>query len=129
MRPEFGVKAAMRMALNSVSLRTLTAVLLLLALAGCGLFESRQSRALRRLPEYREGYDDGCFSAQDRDANMREAAPSRRDEQMFEGNRAYRTGWNSGFGACRARYGQPQDAARPEERPGPAPILGGGGVP
>lgn len=117
------------MTFSSAFLRSLTALCLLAALAGCGLFTSKETRALRRLPEYRVGYDDGCASAQDRDANMAAGPPTRRDDQMFESNRAYRLGWNTGFGACRARYAQPGDASRPEGSPGPSPILGGGGVP
>ena len=87
---------------KSVSLRTLAVVCLLLPLAGCALFDSKQNRAMRRLPEYREGYNDGCISAQEPDANMRDPAPARRDEQMYDGNRAYRYGWNTGCGAGRS---------------------------
>ena len=53
----------MRPIMTSVSLRTLT-VLGLTLLAGCSLFESKQSRAMRRLPEYRAGYDDGVENCQ-----------------------------------------------------------------
>jgi len=38
-------------------------LLLILPLVACGLFESRQTRALRKTPDYRAGYQDGCNSA------------------------------------------------------------------
>ncbi|MBV9549622.1 MAG: hypothetical protein JO256_08135 [Alphaproteobacteria bacterium] len=78
--------------------------LLLLALppllAGCFLFESKQTRALRASPDYRAGYSDGCASAGSVSANPR-ADSRRRDDQAYAGNAAYRLGWGEGYGACR----------------------------
>lgn len=74
--------------------------LLALCLSGCALFESRETRALRRSPDYRAGYSDGCASASSVSANPR-ANMERRDEGAFDGNRAYRLGWQEGRGACR----------------------------
>src|ERR1700759_2313285 len=65
------------------SLPRLIALCLLVPLVGCGLFVSKETRALRRMPQYRDGYNDGCQSAQPQDANMREAAPLMRDDQLY----------------------------------------------
>jgi hypothetical protein len=75
-------------------------VLLVPLLAGCGLFESKQTRAMRATPDYKAGYSDGCATAGSVSANPR-ADTSVRDDQAFEGNEAYRMGWGEGFGACR----------------------------
>jgi len=69
-------------------------------LAGCALFESKQTRAMRASPDYKAGYGDGCASAGAVSANPR-ADTGVRDDQAFSGNEAYRMGWQEGFGACR----------------------------
>ena len=69
-------------------------------LAGCALFESKQTRAMRASPDYKAGYGDGCASAGAVSANLR-ADIGVRDDQAFSGNEAYRMGWQEGFGACR----------------------------
>jgi hypothetical protein len=70
---------------------------LLPLLASC---ESASDRALRKSPDYRAGYDEGCGSAGMQGANPR-ADSITRDEQAFAGNPAYQKGWNTGFNACR----------------------------
>lgn len=75
-------------------------LLLLPLLAGCFLFESKATRALRASPDYRAGYGDGCASASAASANPR-ADTERRDGDAYSGNDAYRLGWGEGFGACR----------------------------
>jgi hypothetical protein len=75
-------------------------VLLLPLLAGCALFESKATRAMRASPDYRAGYSDGCGSANSNSANPR-ADPMLRNETAYAGNRAYRMGWGEGFGSCR----------------------------
>ena len=77
-----------------------TLLLLLPLLAGCALFESRATRAMRASPDYRAGYSDGCGSANNGSANPR-ADTRLRDESAYAGNAAYRRGWGEGFGACR----------------------------
>ena len=89
--------------------------LMLLPLAGCGLFTSKATRALRASPDYKAGYADGCSSAGGPGANPREDSQVR-DDQAFATNRAYRAGWRSGFGACRP-FTAPQGGA-----PGAGPI-------
>ena len=75
-------------------------LLLVPLLAGCALFESKETRALRASPNYRAGYGDGCNSASAVSANPR-ADTQMRDNDAFSGNAAYRMGWQEGFGACR----------------------------
>lgn len=96
---------------------------LLSLLAGCALFESPAERALRRSPDFRAGYSDGCASANASGANPREEG-GRQDADAFAGNRAYRAGWNEGFSACRSNQAQTGNAG-PINVPGP----GGGGTP
>ena len=40
-------------------LRRVLILLLILPLAACGLFDSRQTRALRKTPDYKAGYQAG----------------------------------------------------------------------
>lgn len=109
-------------------MRRLIALCLVLPLAGCGLFVSKETRAMRRTPEYRSGYNDGCNSAGPRDADMRDPAPPVRDDQLYAANKAYRAGWGAGYGACRSYT--PQNANPAPDR-GPIPDVnpGGGVVP
>lgn len=76
--------------------------LLLLPLCACALFPSKQERALRRSPDYKAGYQDGCNSAWSPDANKRHDDTIVRDDQMYQSNRAYRVGWDKGLNACRS---------------------------
>lgn len=80
--------------------RSLAVLALLLPLASCALFESPATRALRRTPDYRAGYGDGCASV-GTSANPR-ADTQIRDTEAYRANPAYRQGWNEGFGACRS---------------------------
>jgi hypothetical protein len=106
----------------------MAALCLLLLLVGCGLFTSKQTRALRRTPQYKVGYQDGCRSAGSPDANMREPAPQVRDDHLYETDKAYRLGWGTGYGACRSFT--PRNAApSPDRGPIPDPTPGNGGVP
>ena len=66
-------------------------------LSGC---ESAADRALRKSPDFKAGYSDGCASAGTRGANPRDTGFSR-DEASYRTNKAYRTGWGTGFNACR----------------------------
>ena len=87
--------------------RPLAALILLLPLlAGCSLFESRATRALRASPDYRAGYQDGCASSNS-SANPR-ADTQVRDRDAYAGNAAYRRGWNEGYGGCRSTTMQTQ---------------------
>jgi hypothetical protein len=66
----------------------------LLPLAAC------TSPALRKSPDFQAGYSDGCASANLEGANKRDTALTR-DDAAYQANRAYRSGWGTGFGACR----------------------------
>ena len=80
--------------------RLFATLILLPLLASCTLFESPATRALRRTPDYRAGYGDGCASV-GTSANPR-ADTQIRDAEAYRANAAYRQGWNEGFGACRS---------------------------
>jgi hypothetical protein len=75
---------------------------LLLPLGACGLFVSKETRQLRKTPDYRIGYQDGCSSAGGPDADKRHDTGIVRDEESYRTNKAYRLGWGSGLGACRS---------------------------
>ena len=108
-------------------MRRVLVLCLVLPLIGCGLFVSKETRAMRRTPEYRAGYNDGCSSAGPRDANMRDEAPQQRDDEMYASNKAYRTGWGAGYGACRSYT--PQQMPSADRGPIPDVNPGNGGVP
>lgn len=76
---------------------TLLPLALLLGLPGCS---SAARRAQRTSPDYRVGYDDGCASATTQGAN-RTKDSTVRDDEAYRSNPAYRTGWGTGFNACR----------------------------
>jgi hypothetical protein len=80
----------------------LIALLLLLPLSACGLFMSKETRALRKSPDYRVGYQDGCNSAQGPGADKSRASDIVRDEEAWRTSKAYRAGWGRGQGACRS---------------------------
>jgi hypothetical protein len=91
------------------------ALAMVLALLGC---ESAADRALKRSPDFKAGYSDGCASAGTQGANMRDTEPVR-DEESYRSNRAYRTGWGTGFNACRSY--QPSGNMPPLPGQGPIP--------
>jgi hypothetical protein len=83
-------------------MRAIILLVLLLPLTGCGLFADKEIRALRKSPDYRTGYQDGCNSAWGPDANKRRDDTIVRDDQMYKNNRAYHVGWERGLRACRS---------------------------
>jgi hypothetical protein len=106
-------------------MRKVLIVLMLLPLAACGLFLSKQERALRRSPDYKAGYHDGCSSAWSPDADKRHDDTIVRDDALYQANKAYRTGWNMGLNACRtsnnnggAMPSNPQSGPIPDQNPG-----------
>ena len=82
-------------------MRAIVLILLLLPLAACGLFEDKEVRTLRKSPDYRVGYQDGCNSAWGPDADKRHDDSIVRDDKQYQNNRAYHVGWNRGLNACR----------------------------
>lgn len=89
------------------------ALLLLACLCGC---ESAADRTLKKSPDYRAGYSDGCASAGSPGANPRETGQVR-DEQAYQTNRAYQLGWRTGFGACRSYQGPASGPSLPGQGP------------
>jgi hypothetical protein len=102
---------------------------ILLPLAACGLFPSKQERALRRSPDYKAGYQDGCNSAWAPDANKRHDDTIVRDDQQYQNNKAYRVGWNKGLNACRSTSYSGRDAGGVQSGPIPDQNPGNGGLP
>jgi hypothetical protein len=56
-------------------------------------------------PEYKEGYVDGCTTAQNRQNGF--GSKITRNEAAFDGIEAYQIGWSNGFGACGGRSADP----------------------
>jgi hypothetical protein len=100
----------------------LAALAAVVALLGC---ESAADRALKKTPDFKAGYSDGCASAGTQGANMRDT-DLMRDDEAYRGNRAYHTGWGTGFNACRS-YQSGGSMPRPPDRgpiadPNPRPF-------
>jgi hypothetical protein len=111
-------------------MRRIVLLLLIFPLAACSLFESKQMRALRKSPDYRAGYQDGCNSALGPDANKRQDDSIVRDDTEYKNDKAYRIGWDQGLNACRNTG--PTTGNAPGTVPsGPVPDMnpGNGGVP
>ena len=74
-------------------------------LCGCMVFGGPADRALRRSPNYRAGYADGCAAANGPSANPRDTP-----QALTEEDRAYRRGYNGGYVACKPTTVAPGDA-------------------
>jgi len=91
---------------------------LIVAIAGCGLFSSQRDRALRRSPSFQEGYSDGCAASTAQSSNFR-TGPYR-DEASYQSDPTYRAGWSNGYQSCRATsQGVPNPGASPIAPPFP----------
>lgn len=100
-------------------LRKLIALSLAFTLAACGIFETRAQRATRNTPSYKDGYDDGCATANSAGANYR--GQQVRDDELYQTDKAYRAGWANGLSMCRGSLAQ-QEGTRvspvPDNEPG-----------
>lgn len=67
-----------------------------LTLSGCAIFGGPGDRALRRSPNFRAGYSDGCAAATAQGANPREMKDTLAGEDKL-----YRRGYATGFQSCR----------------------------
>lgn len=94
---------------------------LLSPLGACSLFMSKETRALRKSPDYRAGYQDGCNSAYGQGADKTQDANFVRDEEAYRSNKAYRTGWGRGRSACRSG-GTGYTGTLPGTSPGAGPV-------
>jgi len=99
--------------------RVLPLLLVAFALSACGLFVSKEDRALKKDPNYQTGYSDGCAAANAQNTDYRRGDKAR-DEGLFGSSKAYRSGWHSGFSACRSGYtNQPGSQGTPMPSAGP----------
>lgn len=110
-------------------MRRISLLLLLLPLAACGLFPSKAERAMRRSPDYKAGYQDGCNSAWSPDANKRHDDTIVRDDQMYQNSKPYRVGWDKGLNACRTTSYSGRDTTSVPSGPIPDQNPGNGGGP
>jgi hypothetical protein len=105
---------------------------LALPLAACGMFTSKETKALRRSPDYHAGYQDGCNSAPPPGADRTRDEDLVRDAESYRSNKAYRAGWNVGVRACRSanHYGGGAGGGdAPNAGPIPDRNPGNGGLP
>lgn len=89
-----------------------------LALSGCGIFLSSKEKAMQKDPNYQSGYSDGCAAANAQNTDYRHGD---RDEALFNTSKPYRSGWHSGFSACRSGYTQQPESQR-SQMPSGGPI-------
>jgi hypothetical protein len=89
-----------------------------LALSGCGIFASSEDRAMQKDPNYQSGYSDGCAAANAQNTDYRRGDGDR-DEALFNSSKPYRSGWQSGFSACRSGY-----TRQPGSQQSPLPSAG-----
>lgn len=92
--------------------------LLVSALAACSMMEGPKNRAIERSPNFKDGYSDGCETANAGSANMNETNVYR-DETLYKTDRAYRTGWGAGYTACAPARTPPQPQQDPIRDPSP----------
>jgi hypothetical protein len=96
-----------------------------IAMAGCGIFLTPQERAIRKDPNYRTGYSDGCGAANAENSSLREKPT--RDEVLYRSDKDYRNGWQSGYASCRSSqspYGGTAGTTSPQRGPIPDPYPG-----
>ncbi|HXC56827.1 MAG TPA: hypothetical protein VNU97_16125 [Rhizomicrobium sp.] len=107
------------MTLRTLAVRCL-AVALSLTLAGCIFFETPRQRAMRRDPNFRTGYSDGCASASAHGTDFR--GDTVRDDAAYQVSQAYRAGWSAGYTTCNnqlSRNPNPNINGLPDQRPNP----------
>jgi len=75
--------------------RRAVAPVLMLLLAGCAM----QGSGIEESPNYSLGFGDGCASASA--VTTPSQQPTRRDEELYKDDAAYRAGWASGLSTCR----------------------------
>ena len=95
-------------------------VALALSLSGCIFFETSRDRAMRKDPNFQQGYADGCASANSRGTNYR--GDKIRDEALYQASQPYRSGWGAGYSLCNNQLGRtsnPNTQDFPDQRPNP----------
>lgn len=89
------------------------------SLSGCIFFSSPADRAIRRSPAFKDGYADGCASAQQQGADFRGRLV--RDDAQYNSDQVYRTGWGNGYQTCRPIEARPNTTAGSNPLPQPEP--------
>jgi hypothetical protein len=89
---------------------------LVLAASGCSMFGGSEMAKLRKSPTYQQGYEDGCASANQQGADLRDRLVQ--DPTLYKTDQAYREGWSSGASLCRTTN------AAPGTEPGGNPLGG-----
>jgi len=95
--------------------KALTILLAAGTLAGCAVFGSSADRALRRSPNFKGGYADGCAAATAQTANPRDDKDSLAGE-----DKTYRRGYAMGYQTCSMKpstYGAPTGGVPQPGRP------------
>lgn len=89
-----------------------------LLVAGC----AGGDPAVRKNPNFREGYEDGCQAATDQGADLRDRTVG--DKELLKSDDAYRAGYNNGLETCRRTNNEA--GVPPGTNPPLAPEPGGG---
>lgn len=104
--------------MNAIA-RTTALFLAAASLSACALFPSAHDRAVRKTPNFKAGYSDGCAAANAAGSSYRYGPV--RDETQFQQDPVYRAGWNTGYGSCRSSNAAPGSmpgSMLPEPSPG-----------
>jgi hypothetical protein len=72
----------------------------------------------QQIARFKDGYADGCASAQQQGADFRGRLV--RDDAQYNSDQTYRTGWGSGYQTCRPIQHSPDTT--PGSNPLPQPI-------
>ena len=92
-----------------------------ISVSGCGfIFESSAERAMRKTPDFKSGYADGCATANAQGVNY--GRDTTRDDALYKADKAYRAGWAAGVSACRTSLTERQ----PGTPQGPIPDVNPG---
>jgi hypothetical protein len=85
----------------------------LVGIAACGSGGGLEDARLRKSPNFQQGYEDGCASATQQGADLRDRLVQ--DPTLYKTDDTYRTGWSNGFSTCRTTNTQPgtQPGANP----------------
>jgi hypothetical protein len=90
-----------------------TAAIIVVGISACGSAGGLQDAKLSKSPNFQQGYEDGCASANQQGADLRNRLV--RDPELYKADDAYRTGWSNGFSTCRTTNTPPgtQPGANP----------------
>lgn len=101
-----------------VGLSFLTA-LLLAGVGACSSEGGPRDAKLRQSPNFQQGYEDGCASANEEGADFRGRLVQ--DPTLYKADAAYRTGWSNGFRNCRTSNAPPGTPPGSNPLGGPLP--------